>query len=87
MKLKKADREIVREAEYYAVQFEDGTYFTRNGLRYNERTTENIESATLYVFDWEIPKDIYLEQYLYGKDLSYMVVKVRVKTTFEVISS
>lgn len=71
---------------YYVVQFEDGSYFKAYGLRYDDRTTNNIMNAKLYNFDWEIPKDIYMQQYLYGKNITYRILKVKVTKTVEILN-
>lgn len=70
---------------YYVVQFDDGNYFHTSSFRHDDRLTDQIEKAKLYNFDWAILKDIYLQQFLYGTDLTYKVVKVKVKTLFEVL--
>lgn len=64
---------------HYAVQFENGEFFTGSG------STKNIEKAFLYRLDWEIPKDLYLQMFLYGKSLNYKVVEVKVKKTFKIL--
>lgn len=70
--------------DYLIVKFSDGTYFSKNGFLFNERTTTNIIEAATYAFDWQIHKDFYLQQYLYGKNLSYEAIKVRTTTTIEI---
>lgn len=72
---------------YYAVRFENGKYYTGSWLRVTDnKESENVDEASLYTIDWMIPKDLYLQQYLYGKGRRYEVVRVKVTKTFEVIS-
>ncbi|WP_440110091.1 hypothetical protein [Paenibacillus sp. QZ-Y1] len=70
--------------DYLVVKFSDGTYFRKNGVLFNEKTTINIIEATTYTFDWQIHKDLYLQQYLHEKKLSYEVIKVKVVTMIEI---
>lgn len=77
---------FLNNGEYYVVRFENGKYYTASGYRPSEnQESENIESARLYGMDWEVTKDIYLQQYIYGKDRAYEVVKVKVTKVFELL--
>lgn len=71
--------------EYYAVKFNDGTYYRGSSFYFNNQRTTDIEDAELYQFDWQITKDRSLKQFLFGKDLICEYVKVRVITTVELI--
>lgn len=70
--------------EYLVVKFSDGTYFRKNSFLFNEITTTNIIEATTYALHWQINKDFYLQQYLYGKNLTYEAIKVTATTTIEI---
>ncbi|WP_145413418.1 hypothetical protein [Paenibacillus xylanexedens] len=70
--------------DYLVVRFSDGTYFRKNGVLFNEKTTSDIIEATTYAFDWQIHKDFYLQRYLHEKNLTYEVIKVKVATTMEI---
>lgn len=71
----------------YVVQFDDGNYYTGNGLRfYADRLSSDIANAQLYKFEWQISKDLYLQQYLHGKTSTYKIIKVQVTTLVEIIN-
>ncbi len=71
---------------YFVVKFDNGNYYTGPGfLFFENRETDKLEYAKPYPFVWKIPKDFYLQQYLYGTDRKYEAVEVRVTKTYEVI--
>ena len=71
----------------YAVRFDNGKYYTASGFTMNQvQESEKIEDARLYGLEWQIPKDMYLQAYLFGKDISYEVVKVRVTKSYEILN-
>lgn len=75
------------DGEYYIVKFNDGSFYKGNGIVFScERTTINLKEAQRYSWEWQIPKDIYLQQFLYGKDLICEYVKVKVTTTVEIVN-
>lgn len=74
------------DGEYHIVKFNDGTYY-KSGIYFSDkRTTNDIKEAQRYPFEWQIPKDIYLQQFLYNKNLKCEYVKVKVTTTVEFVN-
>lgn len=70
---------------YYVVRFDNGRYYDGRGFSVTDKKeSENIEDATLYILDWQIPKDLYLQQYLFGKVIGYRAVKVKITKSYEV---
>lgn len=55
------------------------------GIQNINITSNKIQNANLYNAEWEIQKDLYLLQFLSHKGLSYKTVKVKVKTTYEIL--
>lgn len=70
----------------YAVRFDNGKYYTASGYRPNQvQESEKIEDARLYSFEWQIPKDMYFNAYVFNRDRSYEFVKVKVTKSYEVL--
>ncbi|WP_432355290.1 hypothetical protein [Sporosarcina sp. A2] len=71
----------------YAVRFDNGKYYTDLGYRPSHvQESESIQDAKLYGMNWLIPKDLYLAQYLLGKEMTYEIVKIKVTKTYEIIN-
>lgn len=73
------------DGEYYVVKFSDNTYYTGGFTVYDNKTTTDIRNARTYQFEWQVHKDLYLAQFLHGKDIECEYVKVRVETNVEVV--
>lgn len=73
------------DGDYYVVKFSDGTYFAPFISEHNVST--KLKEANLYVFDWQVAKDLHLRHFIKQHKLSYEVFKVKTTTMFELINN
>lgn len=77
---------LTDSGEFYIVQFEDGTYYKGGGFSTDDvRTTDNINNARLYEFDWQVVKDLYLRMFTEARKTSYKILKVISKRSTEIV--
>lgn len=69
---------MVLEDILYVVKFENGKYYAGDFS-----STDSLNRAVKYAFDWKVAKDMYLKLYLNEYPLDYKIIKVR--THYEIV--